>query len=57
MAKTWQQPVNMLRHKELISQGFKFVDSHWENEFAVSKYQRGDRVIRVEEKGRILEGD
>lgn len=56
--KTWAKPVNRTMHDQLIAQGFTFVESRWENEFAVSKYRNAkNEVKRVEESGRMLDGE
>ncbi len=58
MSKTWNKPVNQTVHDQLTSQGFIFVESRWENEFAVSRYRGPNGEIkRVEEKGKILDGE
>ncbi len=55
--KTWSEPVNRAKHEELISKGWRFVESRWEWEFAVSKYERDGQILRVESSGRTLSGE
>ena len=56
-SKTWQTPVNQKRHDELLAEGWRFVESRHEWEFAVSKYVRGDEVLRVTSGGQERRGE
>ena len=51
-----KQPVNEKVHEMLTSEGYKFLESKWENEFAISRYQSpgGTRVLKVEQKGTMF---
>jgi hypothetical protein len=54
------EPVNLDVHSQLLAQSYTFVESRWENEFAVSVYRSlydSNRIKRVEQSGKILDGD
>jgi hypothetical protein len=53
----WYVPVNQPRHAELLAQGYSFIESRWENEFAVSVYRKDGVTKRVEQAGKILDGE